>query len=424
LQLSKLGYREVAPGSSTFVHANGSVLVVYVDDFLLSTKTELMAGEWSRVASLIDLGAPEPLHRFLGCTYLRERRPAADDNKHTITKFTYDMEDYTISTVEAYLAVAPAGTTLKRVTTPFVTESDGPAGRPPATWEEMLSDVITAEKEPLIRGALAPHAAAVLMKALWAARVGRPDISVAVVRLARRITTWGVKEDQELHRLISYLHSTPTLKLEGEVHSDSTTWTIRCFADADFVSQGDTSCKSTSGMFVVLESGPPDDRRSFPLSWCAKKQSSVARSTPEAELAAASSAIFGSLIPLSIIFNETTGGEIPCVVEEDNSAAELIINKGYSAALRYLSRTHRVSIAAMSEALHAGHYQLRHCNSSDMRGDTLTKTFTAAQWPAALELILMRQTKSTSTAPAATGRSSSTSSSASQLPANKKKKPK
>jgi hypothetical protein len=283
----------------------------------------------------------------------------------------------------------------------------------------MLDDVVAAEKQPQVRGALADHAAAVLMKALWAARVGRPDISVAVVRLARRITTWGLKEDRELHRLISYLYSTPTLKLEGQVHSDVTSWKIRCFADADFVSQGDTSCKSTSGMFIILESGPPDCLRSFPLSWCAKKQSSVARSTPEAELAAASSAIFGSLIPLSIIFNKTVGEDIPCTVEEDNSAAEQIILKGFSSALRYLSRTHRVSIAAMHEALVDGSYTIQHCESSSMRGDPLTKTFSPAKWQAALDLIMMKQSSSTSSSTASAQRPAATSTEQPKKPAAK-----
>jgi hypothetical protein len=253
---------------------------------------------------------------------------------------------------------------------------------------EDLKKAAVANEAVAPRGALADHAAAVLMKALWGARVARPDISVAVTRLARRITKWGEREDKELYRLMCYLFSTPKLKLRGSVHHDTKFWKIRCFADADFVSPDDTSCKSTSGMFVVLQSGPEGEFL-YPLSWASRKQSSVARSTPEAELAAASLATFGSLIPLSIIFDAVLPHHVACTLEEDNTAAEQVIGKGYSAPLRYLSRTHKVNLAALSDVIRDGYVSIVRCSSDDMRGDGMTKAFAANKWPGILKLLLM-----------------------------------
>ncbi len=324
-QLKRLGYTEVLPGTSVFFNAVlNTTLIVYVDDFLLTAPRHIIKSEWRRIGALVDIEEPGPLDRYLGCSYQKTA------TRPDVTDFTFDMEEFVASTTKASLDVAPKGTTSRKVATPFIDHHDDPCSLPPATWAEMAEDQKkgAADTEVVVpRGALADHAAAVLMKALWGARVARPDISVAVTRLARRITKWGAREDKELHRLMCYLFSTPTLKLRGSVHHDTKFWKVRCFADADFVSPDDTSCKSISGMYIVLQSGPEGEFL-YPLSWASRKQSSVARSTPEAELAAASLATFGSLIPLSIIFDAVLPHHVSCSLEEDNTAAEQVIGKG------------------------------------------------------------------------------------------------
>ena len=55
-------------------------------------------------------------------------------------------------------------------------------------------------------GELAPCAASVLMKIMYAARMARFDLIRPVQWLAKFMTKWTRQHDLELHRLISLLH--------------------------------------------------------------------------------------------------------------------------------------------------------------------------------------------------------------------------
>ena len=55
------------------------------------------------------------------------------------------------------------------------------------------------------RGALAPQAASVLMKLLYAARICRFDLLCSINNLASKITKWTKKEDALLHHLMAYV---------------------------------------------------------------------------------------------------------------------------------------------------------------------------------------------------------------------------
>ena len=57
-------------------------------------------------------------------------------------------------------------------------------------------------------GVLGDYVAAVLMKALYGARMGRYDLIRPVQALARPITKWDHSCDRKLHRLVCYINST------------------------------------------------------------------------------------------------------------------------------------------------------------------------------------------------------------------------
>ena len=119
----------------------------------------------------------------------------------------------------------------------------------------------------------------ILMKVLYAARLGRYDILRATCMLARRVSKWNEDCDRRLHRLMSYLHCTNELVTTGYVGDDIDHCKIGLFCDADFA--GDkTDSRSTSGIFLVIV-GP---RTYFPITAVSKKQECVSLSTCESEM--------------------------------------------------------------------------------------------------------------------------------------------
>ncbi|CAE7408673.1 unnamed protein product, partial [Symbiodinium pilosum] len=98
-------------------------------------------------------------------------------------------------------------------------------GIPEAPKEEEVTDTN--------RGALAPHAASILMKLLYAARICRFDLLRSINNLARKITKWSVKEDAGLLHLISYVHHTKHHEMIGWVGNSLKDLSIGLFADAD-----------------------------------------------------------------------------------------------------------------------------------------------------------------------------------------------
>ena len=56
------------------------------------------------------------------------------------------------------------------------------------------------------RGTLSKDCARIVLKALWPARIARPELLWTVNSLAREVTKWSVACDKRLLRLISYMH--------------------------------------------------------------------------------------------------------------------------------------------------------------------------------------------------------------------------
>jgi hypothetical protein len=99
----------------------------------------------------------------------------------------YQIEDYAARVIDHFNSIAP-DVALKKVTTPFLSPEPEKTEFPrAASWEEMVNQVKTPIETQ--KGRFAQHAPSVLMKALWLARVGRPDLSLVISRLARRVNS-------------------------------------------------------------------------------------------------------------------------------------------------------------------------------------------------------------------------------------------
>ena len=85
-----------------------------------------------------------------------------------------------------------------------------------------------------------------VLKCLYLARVGRPDISWSVNKLARAVTKWTPACDRRLARLISYTHHTDDYRQCCHVGNTAQHCILGLFQDSDFAGDLEDS-KSISG---------------------------------------------------------------------------------------------------------------------------------------------------------------------------------
>ena len=219
----------------------------------------------------IDLGEPTSFldHVFMGCTQrecdivdnyrnLFETRISAGAKEKLlcsgkpdadISPWSYDMEDHAKKCVERYCELANKTTQqLHKVTTPCLDDHD--------FKEEELGSV----------GEVSKVCSQVVLKSLYLARIGRPDILWSVNKLARAVTKWTRAHDKRLARLISYIHHTSECRL-GLVQ------------DSDFGGELEDS-KSILGRILCIFGS----HTFVPISWMCKKQTSVSHSSTESEI--------------------------------------------------------------------------------------------------------------------------------------------
>jgi len=97
------------------------------------------------------------------------------------------------------------------------------------------------------------------MKLLFAARLARPDLVVAITRLASKVTSWNKSHDRALRRLMQYAQHAADLGLVSELSSEDLQTTILVMSpDADLAGDLESS-KSTSGLWLELRSA--DDKK-------------------------------------------------------------------------------------------------------------------------------------------------------------------
>ena len=206
------------------------------------------------------------------------------------------------------------------------------------------------------------------MKALWVARLARPDLLKPITALARHVQSWTRNCDKQLYRLICYMHSTPELKLTGSINDPLDKVELRLYVDADFAGSRDDT-KSTSGGFLALEG----ENTFFPLCWSSKKQTSTSKSTAESELVSLSSNLFDEGIPMLNFWQTVSGRDLKLKIKEDNEATIKIAKKGFSPKLRSLSRTHRVHLGAIHEEIIKPDIELEYIKTTEQIADVFTK---------------------------------------------------
>ena len=344
------------------------VFVVYVDDLVMVGDKNIVE-VIKKLRSEIAMDEPADLKKYLGCVHEIFRKKVDGE---TITNIVFNMQNYIESAVAQYREVA----TLQLV-------------KAASPYAYRLAD--EEEGEWATPGALAPHAASLIMKLMYAARTACPQITTIVSRMSSRITRWTKNDDRRLHRVYCFLDSHSALTLKGCLSTqDLNDFALVAWPDANYCGDVEDT-KSTSGFLLELQGS---DGRCFPLSWGSKKQGGTARSTQEAEVISLDSCVATEVIPAQILLQETLGRKVDARVMEDNSACISAVEKGYSPQLRYLRRQHKVSLGHLKEIFTEAHVDegdgtisLHKAKTDDHKGDVFTKELEVHKYLRALEMM-------------------------------------
>ena len=209
----------------------------------------------------------------------------------------------------------------------------------------------------------------ILMKILYGARMGRYDLIRPAQALASRITKWNRLCNKKLHRLVSYINSTLDLHLHGWISDPADLLEVVAYCDADLA--GDrTDSKSTSGVLVCLV-GP---RSYMPIAAVSKKQTSVSKSTPEAEIVALDYGTSKEAMMLAQLWQYAIGkgsmtSHLTVNVMEDNESACKVVISGNNPNTRHMSRTQRIDISWLNERFNEGVFRFVACPSDYQAAD-------------------------------------------------------
>ena len=276
-------------------------------------------------------------------------------------------------------------------------------------------------------GELSHVCSQIVLRCLYLARIGRPDILWSVNKLARSITKWTKACDKRLSRLISYIHHTCEYKQYCYVGNTAKQCRLGLFQDSDFAGDLEDS-KSTSGGTLCIFGN-----HTFVLiSWMCKKQTSVSHSSTESEIISLDAGLRLDGIPaldlwdlIVIVLGNTTQNHdrmvkpvvcrdashaqgqqsrglfnvlsnvdlVPSNVQfshekallyvfEDNEAVIKMIIKGRSATMRHVSRTHRVALDWPFDRINLDpKIQIKYIDTKNQLADMLTKgNFTRDEW--------------------------------------------
>ena len=119
-------------------------------------------------------------------------------------------------------------------------------------------------------GELSKVCSQMVLKCLYLARTGRPDILWSVNKLARSITKWTKACDKRLNRLISYIHHTCEYKQYCHVGNTAKQCRLGLFQDHNFAGDLEDSKSTSGGTLCIFGS-----HTFVPISWMCKKQTSV-----------------------------------------------------------------------------------------------------------------------------------------------------
>ena len=333
------------------------------------------------------------------------------------SSWSYDMEGHAKKCVERYCELA------NRTTQQLYKVS-----------ASCIDDHHFKEEELKSVGEMSKVCSQIVLKCLYLARIGRPDILWSVNKLERSITKWTKACDKRLNRLISYIHHTCEYKQYCHVGNTAKQCRLGLFQDSDFAGDLEDSKSTLGGTLCIFGS-----HTFVPISWMCKKQTSVSHSSTESEIISLDAGLRLDGIPALDLWdlivtvlhgntyqsNQVRGN--PCTnllevraaphtlqkrkkshgmidvldnvdfissnvnssrkeamlyVFEDNEAVIKMIIKERSPTMRHVSRTHRVALDWLFDRINLDpKIQIKYIDTKNQLADILTKgNFTRDEW--------------------------------------------
>ena len=362
--LTNLGWTRMEVHPGLWLHKKtGAVMAVYVDDLLLAAGKNDEARLWKEIEHHVKFGEPAtPISKFLG----GHHKVVIEGGVSTLST---QMKDFLLDAAEKF-RVESGAERLASVRTPYLDEDFTAKG---------------AEGPGVFAGSASSH----LMKVLFAARLCRPDLLVAITRLASKVSAWQKCHDRALRRLFQYIAHHADLELVGSLDvRDKESFKLIMSPDADLAGDLETT-KSTSGLWIELQSA--DGKRCWPIAWRSKRQGSTASSTCEAETISMATALKSEALPLLELFSEAMNRRVMLECREDNTQCISAVRTGYSAALRHLPRTERIAVGVVSETFASDDCHIVYQESALHKGDVFTKRLSPAMFEPAIERLGLRR---------------------------------
>ena len=194
---------------------------------------------------------------------------------------------------------------------------------------------------------------------LYCAVVTRPDIAVAVSKLAHVMASPGPTHYRRALYVLRYLKGTMELGIKYSKREISNV--LEAYTDADYAGCPDTY-RSTSGYVCVLNGGP--------VSWMSKLQQTVAVSTTEAEYMAASFCASEVMFLRGLLEDVGFAQQGPTLLHEDNQGAvHLMKNEVLHTRAKHIHvRYHQIREFVAHKFI-----RVQHCRTDEMVADILTK---------------------------------------------------
>ena len=320
------GCHNSSADTSVFIYLQGShvlYILVYVDDIIVTGNTLSLVSACIQVlASRFSLKDPNNLHYFLGIEVTRTK-----SGLHMIQK-KYIVD---LLTKLHMLDAKPVST--PQAATPKLLLISGNALDDPKEYRMVIGS-------------------------LQYLAYTRPDIAYSVNRLSQFMHRPTDVHWQAAKRILRYLAGTLSHGIYLRSHSPQT---LHAYSDADWA--GDTDDFVSTNAYIVYLG-------STSIAWSTKKQSSVARSSTEAEYRSVANTT-AELCWISSLLQElgVTQPTTPTVYCDNVGATYLNANPVFHSRMKHLA----LDFHFVRNNLQSGALRIQHVSTRDQLADALTK---------------------------------------------------